>query len=72
MFNRFGTITKKNGIKYQIASDKPFSGFVYEENLSDRIKLKGYYNNGQKEDLWTEWYENGFKWKESILVRLSF
>jgi len=58
------TLQNRGGIKYEINSEKPFSGSVYKEYQSGEKELKGNFKNGKKDGLWTKWLENGQKEEE--------
>ena len=47
--------------------DKPYTGRVFDLYRSTgEKKLEGNYRNGNKNGLWTSWYENGQKNREGI------
>lgn len=49
---------------YEIDSKTPFSGSVVGTFKKDGFKGQGYVKDGEKDGLWTEWYDNGKKRSE--------
>jgi antitoxin component YwqK of YwqJK toxin-antitoxin module len=58
------TLQERGGGYYEINSEEPFSGSVYEEYGSGETAMKGNIENGKKDGLWTEWYRTGQKYSE--------
>jgi antitoxin component YwqK of YwqJK toxin-antitoxin module len=47
-----------DGAIYKVNEDKPFSGRNLCRYSNGKIKSKGFFRNGMRDDLWTEWNEN--------------
>ena len=52
---------ERGGVTYAPNSDKPYTGKVNSFYESGETKEEGKYRNGEKDGLWTYWYENGQK-----------
>jgi antitoxin component YwqK of YwqJK toxin-antitoxin module len=55
------TLQLRGDTYYEINSEKPFSGSIYEEYSSGETIIKGNLKNGKKDGVWTEWYKDGQK-----------
>ena len=60
------SLLERGGLFYEINSEKPFSGSVFDKYESGQYELKGSLKKGEWDDLTTEYYENGQKRKEKI------
>ena len=52
-FNELNLIDK-NGLKLHPETQEPYTGEVYKGNI-----LKGFYKEGKKDGVWTQYYEDG-------------
>ena len=55
------------GKLYELNSDKPFSGMVFNTYPSGSREYEGDYKNGKPNGLLTYWYNNGNKMREGKL-----
>ena len=55
------TLQLRGDTYYEINSEKPFSGSIYEEYSSGETIIKGNLKNGKKDGVWTEWDKDGQK-----------
>ena len=65
----------RNGIKYEINQEDPFSGKYVKKYENGQKKLEGNYKNGELEGLWTYWDKEGNissreKYKDGVFMRL--
>ena len=54
----------RNGIKYEVNSEKPFTGILVKKYKNRQKKIEEHYKDGRLDGLVTEWYENGQKKSE--------
>ena len=55
------------GKLYELNSDKPFSGMVFNTYLSGLREYEGEYKDGKPNGFLTYWYNNGNKMREGKL-----
>ena len=55
------------GKLYELNSDKPFSGMIFNTYPSGLREYEGEYKNGKPNGLLTYWYNNGNKMREGKL-----
>ena len=57
----FTTLQKRGDTYYEINSEKPFSGSVFDKYESGQYSMKGFIKKGNLDGDWTKWYGNGQK-----------
>ena len=57
----FNSLLERSGIYYEINSEKPFSGSVFDKYESGQYSMKGFIKKGNLDGDWTKWYGNGQK-----------
>ena len=63
------TLQRRGDKLYEINSETPFSGKVVGVFKKGGFKGQGYVKDGDRDGLWTEWYDDGtektepFKWE---------
>jgi len=60
----FEKLQERNGVYYEVNSDKPFTGKVSSKYDNGQKEREGNTREGKEDGLWTWWYENGQKEKE--------
>ena len=54
-------LVERDGIKYEVNTDKPFSGKTFITYENGQNKVEGSWKSGIKDGLWTYYSENGSK-----------
>lgn len=57
-------LIERDGLKFEINSEKPFTGRTIEYFPNGQKKYEGEYRDGKPEGKWAFWYKNGQKWTE--------
>ena len=55
------TLIDKGGLKYHPDTKELYTGKTTKNRLGGTKEFEGSYKDGEKDGLWTEWYENGQK-----------
>ena len=55
------TLLDKDGLMYHPETKELYSGKVFQNYLGGKPKIEGFYKDGERDGLWTSWYENGQK-----------
>ena len=55
------TLIDKEGLKYHPDTKELYSGKVFKNHMGGEKEFEGSYREGEKEGLYTKWYENGQK-----------
>jgi len=58
------TLIDKYGLKYHPETKELYSGKVFQNKIGGKKEFEGSYKDGERDGLWTEWFENGQKKKE--------
>ena len=54
-------LIKKGRLKYHPDTKELYSGKVFQNRMGGEKDFEGSYKDGEKDGLWTDWYENGQK-----------
>jgi antitoxin component YwqK of YwqJK toxin-antitoxin module len=60
----YETLIEKDGLKYHPETKELYSGKVFQNRMGGEKEFEGSYKDGEKDGLWTWWYEDGQKRKE--------
>ena len=55
------TLIEENGLMYHPDTKELYSGKVFKNHMGGEKEFEGSYREGEKEGLYTKWYENGQK-----------
>ena len=52
-------LVERQGLKYEVDSQTPFTGYVIEKYDDGKLMLKEHYKDGKRDGPWVSYHENG-------------